>query len=91
MENGVFREYIQTLYFVSKTSTRPVGISFPKATWAKLNNLRTGVKRFNLFMLKWGLARHCECSAIEQTVAHALSACPIHWALLVFSYTLTPH
>ena len=66
--------------FVSGTSTRPAGISLPRAAWVKLNRLRTGVGRFHLSMHKWGLApsQNCECGASEQTADHVLAACPTH-------------
>ena len=49
--------------FVPETSARPVGMGLPRATWIKLNRLRTGVGRFHSSMHKWGLAPspNCEC------------------------------
>ena len=69
--------------FVPKIGARPVGTGLLRATWVKLNHLRTGVERFHLSMHKWGLAPslNCECGTSEQTVDHVLTACPIHWAL----------
>ena len=68
--------------FVPGTGARPVGMGLPRAAWAKLNYLRTGVGRFHLSMHKWGLAPspNCECGAFEQTADHVLTACPIHQA-----------
>ena len=68
--------------FVPETGARPVGLGLPRATWIKLNRLRTGVRRFHSSMLKWGLAPslNCECGASQQTADHVLTACPIHRA-----------
>ena len=56
--------------FVPGTGVRPVGMGLPRAAWVKLNRLRTGVGRFHLSMLRWGLAPlpNCECGASKQTV-----------------------
>ena len=58
--------------FLPGTSARPVGISFPRAAWVKLNRLRTSVMQFHLSMHKWGLAPspNCDCGASEQTADH---------------------
>ena len=68
--------------FVPGTGARPVGMGLPRAAWVKLNRLRTGVRRFQSSMHKWGLALspNCECGASEQTADHVLTACPIHRA-----------
>ena len=68
--------------FVPGTSARPVGMGLPRASWVKLNRLRTGVGRFHSSMHKWGLAPspNCECGASEQTADHVLTMCPIHRA-----------
>ena len=68
--------------FVPGTGARPVGMGLPRATWVKLNCLRTGVGRFHSSMHKWGLATssNCECGASEQTADNVLTACPIHRA-----------
>ena len=68
--------------FVPGTGARPVGMGLPRATWVKLNCLRTGVGRFHSSMHKWGLAPspNCECGASEQTSDHVVTACPIHRA-----------
>ena len=68
--------------FVSGTGSRPIWMGLPRAAWVKLNGLRIGVKRFHLFMHKWGLAPslNCECGASDQTADHVLTACPIHRA-----------
>ena len=63
--------------FVPGTGARSVGMGLPRATWVKLNRLRTGVGRFHSSMHKWGLARlpNCECGASVQTADHVLTAC----------------
>ena len=68
--------------FVPRTGARPIGMGLPRAAWAKLNRLRTGVERFHSSMHKWGLAvsPNCECGAFEQTADHVLIACLIHRA-----------
>ena len=68
--------------FVPGTSARPVGMGLPRASWVKLNRLRTGVGRFHSSMYNWGLAPtpNCECGASEQTADHVLTMCPIHRA-----------
>ena len=68
--------------FVPETGARPVGMGLPRAAWAKLNLLRTGVGQFHSSMYKWGLAPSpkCECGASEQTADHVLTACPIYRA-----------
>ena len=71
--------------FVPGTGARPVGMGLPRATWVKLNCLRTGVGRFHLCMHKSHLrmlapSMNCECGASEQTLDHVLTACPIHRA-----------
>ena len=75
---GAFRLRV----FVPGTSARSVGMGLPRATWVKLNRLRTGVGRFHSSMHKWGLAfsPNYECGASEQTADHVLTACPIHRA-----------
>ena len=66
--------------FIPKVSTRPLGMSLPRAAWVKLNRLRSGVGRFCSSMYKWGLAPYsnCECGATEQTADHIISHCPTH-------------
>ena len=68
--------------FVPETGARPVGMGLPRASWVKLNRLRTGVGRFHSSMHKWGIAPlpNCECGASEQTADHVLTACFIHRA-----------
>ena len=68
--------------FIPKVSTRPMGMSLPRAAWVKLNRLRSGVGRFYSSMYKWGLApfSKCECGATEQTAEHIISQCPTHRA-----------
>ena len=68
--------------FVLQTGARSVGMGLPRVPWVKLNRLRTGVGRFHLSILKWGLAPlpNCECGASEQTADHVLTVCPVHRA-----------
>ena len=68
--------------FITKASSRPLGMGLPRAAWVKLNHLRSGVGRFCSSMYKWGLAplANCECGASEQTADHIISQCPIHRA-----------
>ena len=68
--------------FMPETGARPVGMGLPRATWVKLNHLRTGVGQFHSSMHKWGLAPspNCKRGASEQTADHVLTACPIHRA-----------
>ena len=58
--------------YISRVSTRPIGMSLTRTAWVKLNRLRTGVGRFGSSMHKWGLASSakCECGASEQTEPH---------------------
>ena len=57
-------------------------MGLPRASWVKLNRLRTGVGCFYSSMYKWGLAisPNCECGATDQTADHIISTCPIHRA-----------
>ena len=63
--------------FMPETGARPVGMGLPRATWVKLNHLRTGVGQFHSSMHKWGLAPspNCKRGASEQTADHVLTAC----------------
>ena len=69
--------------FVPETGARPAGMELPRATWVKLNRMRTGVGQFHSSMHKWGPtpSPNSECGASEQTADHVLTACPIHRAL----------
>ena len=69
--------------FISRSSTRLLGMDFPKTSRVWLNCLRTGVGRFHLSKYKWGLAplSNCKCGATEQTADHVISSCSIHRAL----------
>ena len=53
--------------FMPETGARPVGMGLSRASWVKLNRLRTGVEQFHSSMHKWGLASlpNCECGASE--------------------------
>ena len=67
--------------FISRISSRPLGMSLPRTSWIRLNRLRTDVGRFHSSMYKWGLAPspNCECGATEQTADHVISSCLIHY------------
>ena len=81
--NMEYSERISGLHdFIPKVSTRPMGMSLPRASWVRLNRLRSGVGRFGSSMYKWGLAPfpNCECGANEQTADHIISQCPTHRA-----------
>ena len=49
--------------YISKVSTRPIGMGWTRTAWVKLNRLCNVVGCFNSFMHKWGLAlsAKCEC------------------------------
>ena len=66
--------------FISRTSTRPMGMGLPRSSWVWLNRLRAGAGCFQSFMHKWGLAptSNCECGAVEQTAEHIILTCPVH-------------
>ena len=68
--------------FIPKVSSKPLGMSLPRASWVWLNCLRTDVGRFHSSMHKWGLAPspNCECGDTEQTADHVISLCLIHHA-----------
>ena len=68
--------------FVPRTGARPVGMGSSRATWVKLNRLRTGIGQFYSSKHRSGLAfsPNCECSFTEQTANHVLTACPTHRA-----------
>ena len=68
--------------FVPRTGARPVGMGLPRATWVKLDRLRTGVGRFYSSMQRWSLALspNREFGASKQTADQVLTACPIHRA-----------
>ena len=65
--------------FISRVSSRPLGMSLLRTSWVRLNRLRTGVGRFNSSMYKWGLASspNCECGVTEQTADHFICSCLI--------------
>ena len=66
--------------FISRVSSRPLGMSLLRTSLVRLNRLRTGLGRFHSSMYKWGLAPspNCECGTTEQTADHVLSSCLIH-------------
>ena len=66
--------------FIPRTSSKPLGMGFPRTSWVILDRLRTGVERFYLSMYKWGLAPspNCKSGATNQTADHVISTCPIH-------------
>ena len=68
--------------YISRVSTRPIGMSLTRTAQVKLNCLRTGVGRFGSSMPKLGLASSakCDCGASEQTADHIILTCPTHRA-----------
>ena len=68
--------------FIPRVSSRPLGISLLRTSWARLYYLWTGVARFHSSMNKWGLAPspNCECGAPKRTADHVISSCLIHHA-----------
>ena len=66
--------------FITRVSSRPLGMSLPRTSWVRLNLLRTGVGRFRSSMYKWSptSSPNCECGATEQTADHVISSCLIH-------------
>lgn len=54
------------------------GFQLPRATWAKLNRIRTRHGRCASSLFQWGLAESagCECGAESQTVEHIVQECP---------------
>ena len=85
-----YSSYSSALHaFIPKVSSRPLGMSLPRAAWVRLNRLRSGVGRFGSFIYKWGLApfSNCECGATEQTADHIISQCPTNFLLKIFYFT----
>ena len=74
--------YSDSVFFIPRTSARPVGMSLLRTAGVKLNRLWTGVGRFHSSMHKWNLAPspNCECGASEQTADHVLTACLLNRA-----------
>ena len=68
--------------YIPRVSTRPIGMSWTRTAWVKLNRLLTGVERFGSSMHKWSLASSakCECDASEQTADQIILKCPTHRA-----------
>ena len=68
--------------YISRVSTRPIGMSLTRTVWVKLSCPCAGVGCFGLFMHKWGFASSakCKCGASEQTADHIILTCPIHQA-----------
>ena len=68
--------------YISRVSTRPIGMSLTRTAWVKPNRLRTDVGRFGSSMHKWCLdpSGKCERGASEQTADHIIFTCPIHQA-----------
>ena len=66
--------------YISRVSTRPIGISLTRTARVKFNRLRTGVGGFGSFMHKWGLASSAKCDggASEQTAdfGHCIHRAP---------------
>ena len=66
--------------YISRVSTRPIGMSLTRTAGVKLNRLRIGIGRFGSLKHKWDLASSakCECGANDQTAHHIILTCPIH-------------
>ena len=66
--------------FISRVSSRPLGMSLPRTSWVRLNRPWTGVECFHSSVYKWVLAPslNCECGATEQTADHVISSCLLH-------------
>ena len=66
--------------FISRVSSRPLGMSLPRTSWVRLSRLQSGKGRFNLSMYKWGFAPspNSECGTTEQTADHVLFSRLIH-------------
>ena len=47
--------------YIPRVSTRPIGMSWTRTAWVKLNRLRTVVGRFGSSMHKWSLASLSKC------------------------------
>ena len=68
--------------YIPRVSTRPIGMSWTRTAWVKLNRLRTVVGRFGSSIHKWSLASSskCESGASDQTADHIILTCPTHRA-----------
>ena len=64
--------------FISRASSRPLGMDLPRTSWVKLNRLPTGVGCFCSFMYKWGLAPSPNCCVAPPFADHFISTYPIH-------------
>ena len=66
--------------FAKDVSPAPLGVSFPRPAWVKLNCFQTSIVLFSSEMHKWGMASMvaCECGAKEQTADHVITSCPIY-------------
>ena len=66
--------------FVAEAGARPPGLALPRASWVRLNRLRTGVGRFRSILHKWGVASSgvCDCGTGEQTADHVILDCPVY-------------
>ena len=66
--------------FIARVGTRSKGVSLLRASWDKINQLRSGSNRFCSSMHKWGLVSfsNCDCGGTEQTVDHIISQCLTH-------------
>ena len=47
--------------YITRVSTRPIGMSLTRTAWVKLSRLRTGVGRFGSSMHKWSLEMQVWC------------------------------
>ena len=68
--------------FISRVSTRSMGLDLPRAFWIKLNRLCSDVEPFSMSVNKCGLTlfSNREYGATEQTPDHIISQCPTHLA-----------
>lgn len=63
---------------ISNSAQGFTGSNLPRATWLKLNRIRTGHGRCADSMYRWGRAENpqCDCGSPRQTIRHLISECP---------------